>query len=143
MATKHCAKCDLDKEAEDFPRRSGTSDGRDWTCQPCKSESLVSWQRRNRPSVAIHHRNAQLKRYGLTRADYDELLAKQGGCCAICRRPDNLPFNNFAVDHDHATNEVRGLLCQRCNRTLGLAGDSAALLSAAANYLTLTPVPTP
>lgn len=58
--------------------------------------------------------------YGLSIAKYEEMLADQDGCCKICRtkRPGSR-LNHFAVDHDHATGAVRGLLCLRCNIMLG------------------------
>lgn len=74
------------------------------------------------------------RHYGITAAQYDEMLTAQNGVCAICARPPlNKPLN---VDHDHKTGLVRGLLCWNCNqRVLGAARDNAALLRAAADYL--------
>jgi len=65
-----------------------------------------------------HHGRAYLLRqYGLTSADYDRLLESQRGVCGICGQP---PKNNLlAVDHDHKTGRVRGLLCSPRNRHLG------------------------
>lgn len=51
--------------------------------------------------------------YGLTTADYDDLLVYQGGSCAICDRPPGK--TRLAVDHDHKTRYTRGLLCYQCN----------------------------
>src|SRR5437867_13162633 len=53
---------------------------------------------------------------GLSLAEYDALLAAQGGGCAICDRPPKT--RRLDVDHDHRTGKVRGLLCHRCNRGL-------------------------
>lgn len=70
--------------------------------------------------------------YGLTPEQYDEMLAAQGGKCAICRSEfDGTPH----VDHDHATGKVRGLLCNGCNRCLGFANDNQQTLERAAAYL--------
>lgn len=54
-------------------------------------------------------------RFGMTLEEYDELFDGQGGVCAICggSNPDG---RRLAVDHDHETGEIRGLLCYRCNR---------------------------
>lgn len=75
-------------------------------------------------------------KYGITPADYESLLVAQDGCCAICRT-DTDPYGRakFCVDHDHTTGAVRGLLCNNCNRTLGLFGDDPARLERAAAYL--------
>jgi hypothetical protein len=74
-----------------------------------------------------------LRRYRLTAADYDKLLSEQGGRCAICGA---LPAGKrLAVDHDHNTGQVRGLLCSRCNFGIGFLGDSSANCRSAAGYL--------
>lgn len=63
------------------------------------------------------------KTYGLVPGEYARLLAVQGGKCAICQRASG-KARRLAVDHDHDTNIVRGLLCKPCNRTvLGHGGD--------------------
>lgn len=74
--------------------------------------------------------------YGITIDDYDRLFAAQGGRCAICGSPEPLGgFKNFAVDHNHQTGKVRGLLCTACNRGLGLFHDNPVTLELAARYL--------
>jgi len=55
-------------------------------------------------------------RYGLTIGEYDALLKRQKGRCAICRRPPKK--RRLYVDHDHATKKIRGLLCASCNSSL-------------------------
>lgn len=76
-------------------------------------------------------------KYGLTRADYDRMLAAQGGCCAICQCATSGASRGagWLVDHDHATGAVRGLLCVKCNTGLGLFQDSVKVAQAAAQYL--------
>jgi hypothetical protein len=78
-------------------------------------------------------------RYGISLDDYEALLTKQGGVCAICLRPETATragtLLRLHVDHDHATRKVRGLLCNRCNRMLGVMGEDAARLRRAADYL--------
>ena len=79
--------------------------------------------------------------YGISFEDYSVLLRKQNGKCAICGRPDgdergnNNGSKSLAVDHDHETNEVRGLLCSMCNKGIGSLYDSPALLLKAYEYL--------
>jgi hypothetical protein len=79
------------------------------------------------------------KTKGITLADHAVLLASQGGVCAICRRPESARRNGrprlMAVDHDHRTGAVRGLLCNACNTALGLFGDDIAVMEAAIAYL--------
>lgn len=75
--------------------------------------------------------------FGMTVDEYEVLLAEQGGVCAICGSPPKKV--RLAVDHDHKTGMVRGLLCGQCNRRLGERVTSAWLL-AAYEYLDTPPV---
>lgn len=62
---------------------------------------------------------------GITQTQYIELHKKQDGRCGICtHRLRSKRFKAFAVDHDHATGRIRGLLCGNCNTGLGLLKDS-------------------
>jgi hypothetical protein len=83
--------------------------------------------------IACSSRTKRLqKHYGLSDEDYDTLLAKQGGACAICRRRLR---GRLCVDHCHLTGLVRGLLCRKCNLGLGCLVDDAASLISAFAYL--------
>lgn len=75
------------------------------------------------------------KKYGITQEDYNRMLAEQDGCCKICRSSDPVGVKSFAVDHDHVTGKVRGLLCHRCNPGLGYFQDNPELLRKAIDYL--------
>lgn len=77
-----------------------------------------------------HHRKIHLRKYQLTVEMFDAMAQAQGGNCAICRRPCVL-----CVDHNHATNKVRALLCHNCNSGLGLFQDSPDICAAAVAYL--------
>jgi len=73
------------------------------------------------------------KNYNLTVADYGVMLVSQNGVCAICGNPPS--DRGLAVDHCHATNKVRGLLCFTCNVALGCLRDDLDLLASASSYL--------
>lgn len=80
-------------------------------------------------------RDRQLhRRYGITLAQYEELLSQQAGTCAICSRPAK-PHRALAVDHSHTSGSVRGLLCDPCNAALGAFQDSPKVLTRALAYL--------
>ena len=70
--------------------------------------------------------------YGISREQYEVLLARQGGVCGICRKPPQEPL---CVDHSHITGRVRGLLCRKCNTGLGSYDDDASLMAAGIAYL--------
>lgn len=74
------------------------------------------------------------KRYGISQEEYNSLLAKQHGSCAICGKAPNARYR-LAVDHDHETRKIRGLLCQACNTALGKFNDDISLLKIAIEYL--------
>lgn len=94
------------------------------------------WYKRNRPQCIARQRKYQLGKYKLSEQDYDDLFAKQGGLCAICNTDNPGPKQKaFAVDHCHDTGKVRGLLCNACNRGIGLLQDSPVILQKATTYL--------
>jgi hypothetical protein len=68
-------------------------------------------------------------------SEYMKLYYKQNGDCAICKRHRSEFKLDLAVDHNHFTGEVRGLLCAKCNKGLGLFKDNLDLLNSAKRYL--------
>ncbi len=90
------------------------------------------------PSFQLAARNYQLKKtFGLTPEQYDQMLAEQGGGCAICgtTNPSTARIKHFVVDHDHNTQKIRGLLCAKCNLGIGNLREDPEILSRAAEYL--------
>ena len=106
-------------------------------CSRCAKREYDS--RRVRPPQDPEYMRAYVLRtkYGLTTEQYAAMEQAQGNVCAVCSERCSTG-RRLAVDHDHATGAVRGLLCHRCNRAIGLLGDDAALLRAAAEYLVTT-----
>lgn len=99
------------------------------------------WQQEHPERYAAVSRECYLRRvYGMKQTEYHTLLEKQGGGCAICKKPPRPGKRGMLhVDHDHQTGAVRGLLCQSCNHGIGNFLDSVDLLACAAAYLTLSP----
>jgi hypothetical protein len=129
-AESHCARCDRFRPISEFYSRGVSKTGLQRYsayCKPCTAERHAE-----RPDYA--HR-AKVKRYGITTDHYAALLARQGGTCAICKRPPSA--RRLAVDHCHTTGKVRGLLCSPCNVSLGQFGDDPRRLVEAAKYLLL------
>jgi hypothetical protein len=91
------------------------------------------WYRKNVEKLRLQSRVSRLqRRFGMTLDEYEAMLEAQDRRCGACRRDfDRTP----SVDHDHATGQVRGLLCNRCNVAIGFAEDDPERLEAAANYL--------
>jgi hypothetical protein len=93
------------------------------------------WRDNWRSNAACRERHAGARRktiYGLSAEHHRRLVEQQNGVCAICKRPSR---RALCVDHCHATRVVRGLLCDKCNTALGLLGDDAGRIQAAAAYL--------
>ena len=91
------------------------------------------WRRKCWKCQADESRRKCLKKYGLTLEDYNEMLAAQGGGCAICGKV----YKNKAlpVDHNHTTGKVRELLCNRCNGLVAVLERQDDLLGRAIRYL--------
>ncbi|WP_424216377.1 endonuclease domain-containing protein (plasmid) [Streptomyces sp. BI20] len=121
---RKCARCEKNRADRFFTGTRGR------ICSTCRKTA----QRSN------SHESRVMQVYGLGSGEYGELLAKQGGKCAICKQTR---AKNLDVDHCHKTGLIRGLLCARCNRQLlarGLRDDPWIALSAA-SYLTDPPAP--
>jgi hypothetical protein len=96
------------------------------SCKKCLNEKRADRQLRD-----------ACEQNGITLDDYQEILKRQGGVCAICRTSDCGPVaRRFSIDHCHKTGKVRGLLCHRCNLGIGHFDDSIELLRVAIAYLT-------
>lgn len=113
-------------------------------CLDCHNERTRLWSREHKgkktwnktPQSKIYRRNWQLMdRYGLAWEEYSAILEKQGGICAICGGSANGKSEEFCVDHDHETGQIRGLLCNKCNVGLANFRDRSDLLCKAADYL--------
>lgn len=115
-------------------------------CKDCKSTTralnyagprcATCWRAEEARRKQVAHGQYVEKTYGITAEEYDKLYKAQGGKCAICRRATG-KARRLAVDHDHKTGKVRGLLCKPCNRYgLGMfARDNPEILERAAAYL--------
>ena len=104
---------------------------------PPRPPRKTPWYHRNKDKALEKARIRNLAYYGLTPQDFDRMMDEQGGVCAICERPPKKMSLN--IDHEHQKqekkrspesrkNRVRGLLCHRCNRALGLFGNDINML---------------
>ena len=92
------------------------------------------------PRYQAYRRNYEfIKHFGITLADYELMLKRQKGVCAICKQKETKGVKGvvrrLAVDHNHQTGEVRGLLCTDCNQTLGHMKENIQFLLNAIDYL--------
>jgi hypothetical protein len=144
---RNCPKCEQVKPLTDFSiRKSGPRKGEAVAhCNKCvAARNKWRWEQDPEKLAAIGWRSKIKKLYGLTEQTYNAMLDGQGHACAICESKVSWSRNykykkggssRFMVDHCHATGRVRGLLCTRCNRALGLLQDSVEVILRAAEYL--------
>ena len=92
------------------------------------------WNANNPDKVRAQQLRTQMRKYGITPQEYDALLEKQEGKCAICKETCAV-YGRLCVDHDHTTGKIRGLLCNHCNTGLGKFKDKVELLDVAIEYL--------
>ena len=139
---KTCTVCKESLHTSCYHNSKRSKDGFAYRCRDCDNKARAKYKAKHKERFKLIARKKQLKhKYGLSLKDYDDLLGEQGGCCAICKVDENTSAHgnnhttNFSVDHDHKTGKVRGLLCNRCNRSLGLLQDKVELLESAKQYL--------
>ena len=148
---KRCARCKRRKTVEEFTRNKANKDGLSSYCRRCNNEHVKAQYRKD-PTRAIaaakawraanrdrHNETAMRCKYGITRVDFDRMLAAQNGVCAICGQAETRRNKNgvyrLHIDHDHETGRIRALLCHNCNAGVGHFKDDPKLLEAAAAYL--------
>ena len=137
-----CPQCEQEKARSEFylkkniQKRSGLLE----RVVPCKE-----CHKRNRKDNYELYRDKQENWrlnhfYGIDKDEYNRMLEEQGGTCMICnkagdiRKKDSRPIA-LAVDHNHETGKIRGLLCLNCNSGIGKLGDSTDILRKAIEYL--------
>ncbi len=136
--TRRCCKCGEEKPLAEFHKDRKSKHGHTYACKACRIISGKAWFKAMNP---VRVRARELKKYGLTEETYQTMLTTQHGCCAICGGNETVisswtkRLKRLAIDHDHDTGIVRGLLCGRCNQGLGYFKHDPKLLLAAVAYL--------
>lgn len=131
---KVCNRCNTEKPLTDFVKRNNRGNGTQAYCKVCHNSNMRSQNRTD------YMRNYDLqKTYGIDVTEYQRLLLLQDGKCAICDKTAEEKMKGkkkyLCVDHCHTTGNIRGLLCDPCNRAIGLLQDSKESLAKAINYL--------
>jgi hypothetical protein len=158
---KRCNKCGETKPRSEFYAAAGCRDGLRGDCRACFAtrarerykdpekrriaiERAKQWRKDNldRARASRRARYAQTKdrardqhlrrTFGMSTADYEAMLAAQGGVCAICLEPPN---DGESLHVDHLDDRVRGILCVRCNNALGQLREDVEIAERAVDYL--------
>lgn len=133
-AVKSCKYCGRTLPLSNFGPKRGHRMGVRNQCHECrrKGDAILrkNWKDCNLQTT--------LKRRNINSDTYSKWVVKQGNNCAICGRDRTTQNRRLAIDHDHKTGLLRGLLCTTCNTGLGCFRDSVELLNKAIRYLGLT-----
>lgn len=132
---KQCKCCQRTRKLTYFPKSKRSATGYNSYCYDCTRAINREQDRKRYDRRREYSRNRHLIRtFGITLIEYNVLLEKQGGGCAICGKLiDN--GRSLAVDHDNKTGRIRGVLCANCNRAIGQFAHDPARLQNAINYL--------
>jgi hypothetical protein len=117
VKSKTCRVCDKEKDISNFSAHRRRKDGYTSECTEC---SRIRQYKQN---------------YGITIKEYERMLVEQDHSCYTCGSHESNLEKRLHVDHEHSTGRVRGLLCDRCNRALGMFQDDEVLLYRAIEYL--------
>lgn len=155
-----CTKCGKEflRTAKFFYKDNQKKDGLRPECKVCSNKVSQVYLNTEVGKLVHNKANAKYKKttrgkfinwkcylksnYNLTVEDYDSLSISQNHLCAICNNPEIVRYKGnlkiLCVDHSHSTGKVRGLLCSRCNKAIGLLEDDMTLLLSAIKYLRRT-----
>ncbi len=153
---KICSKCNKQKSLTEFDQKRGQPQSR---CKECRAEYMKAFYlanidreratrklnyQKNKLIISIkgkaqrkenpekYNFGRRLKKYGITKEQYLQVLEAQNNSCAICKEPFT---ETPAIDHCHTTLQFRGLLCDNHNTGIGLFQDNIATLEASIAYL--------
>ena len=157
---KVCITCKKEKSLDSFNKNKSMIDGLHYTCRTCSSILKKKNYKKHKEKICakgkLYYKNNREKAlqkareynkshkqsirgyhlkhyYNITLEQYDVMFEIQNGVCVICGPPELM--RRLSVDHCHETGKIRGLLCQRCNRAIGLMEDNVQNLHNAIKYL--------
>src|SRR5206468_1858620 len=119
VAMKECRRCFKIKSSTEFYKRTASQDGLQPICKPCSIEVRREHYQTPHGKKLRSAANKRAK-FNMTAGEYNELFDSQEGRCAICKRHQSEFSKSFAIDHNHDTGKIRGLLCHQCNTALGM-----------------------
>lgn len=159
---KKCNRCLLVKPISEFYTYSGSNTPMS-KCKVCHNNQTMSYYHKNpelmkeqskkryetnKEKILKQHKKWQNKNVGIMRVyswkvrgvditypQYVKMFNEQNGECKICKVKSHTLKKGLAVDHSHITDEIRGLLCGKCNRGIGMFNDNPALLQIASHYV--------
>ncbi len=151
---KTCSMCKRILSLSSYYKAKKNKDGYFGHCKECqktkshdfyiknkekRNKQTRVWRKSNPKRLKTIERRATLKKHGVALEEYEFLLKRCGNRCVICNeketRKNQYGITPLSVDHDHKTGKIRGLLCNRCNRVLGMVKDDLNILTEMKSYL--------
>ena len=126
-----CINCNQELPRSKFHIRNSRKIGIEYRCKNCTNARKREYRKNNKDLIRAQNKR---RNPGWDIDRYNEYVELQGNRCAICGT-DNPLLSDWSADHDHITNQPRGLLCVRCNAGLGYFKDNPEYLQSAINYL--------
>jgi len=140
-----CSQCNNAKYLTQFSKDRSRKTGHRSVCKICCATRFKLYRNKHKERLDAYHRAYmqvyKLKEYDISKTQYETLLLKQDNRCAICNKTEtvkqskNGPVRHLAIDHDHISGKVRGLLCYVCNTTLGRINEDTSILENMIQYL--------
>lgn len=148
MRTKKCSACKEEKLLNCFYKRQASKDGLGIYCKECDNSKSNGYRLLKRKEISLQRKRFReanretvrfqkiVSKFKISKEQYLSLLNAQNNKCAICGKgPETERYKKLCLDHDHITGEVRGFLCNNCNRCIGLLNDNILILQKAVMYL--------
>ncbi len=150
-----CSRCGVEKPLSEFHSCTNLVSGVNPACKVCENERRRKWRNEHADQIktrqphyrrtyksrhperqrASERRQSLKKKFGISIEQYDKMLELQAFGCAICRAVSDKSGRRLAVDHDHKTGRLRGLLCTNCNTAVGLLDESPHIFELALEYV--------
>lgn len=142
---KVCTVCNEQKPFDEFYNRIASDDGKAYRCKVCDNIAVAAYRVKHKDRQRKQQRESNWRfKYGLEREDFEKMWENQEGKCPICfvglvnieinGDPVN-KGNTACVDHCHESGKVRGILCAKCNKALGLLHDDLDFIQRAYDYI--------
>jgi hypothetical protein len=139
--TRKCSACGKKLPTTEFYSDPRVKSGLRRRCRKCHSRKNYESRKTSdaRHAQPEYERVARFRKFGLTEDEWQAMRKRQKDRCKICGQRETLKskgqVKNLCIDHCHDTGKVRGLLCNRCNTSIGWFNDDPKLLRSAVAYL--------
>lgn len=136
---KLCRRCNLDLPIDNFAFHDNAKKLRRQSyCRACSTLNVADWRQANPVKVQLSNekqRGRYKSRQGVAEEQYGLMLDQQNGVCAGCLSPP--VSKRLAIDHNHITGQIRGLLCSNCNLGIGLLKEDSEIMARLIQYLAI------